>query len=269
MENVAHMLDGHITVATPGRAVDVLQRRPEIGQGIGLIVLDECDELLKQAARGSSFIESVRKVFAAVPQNSQVALFSATVDENVVQLSSHFMSRPVIFQKQNQDLRVQGISQYSVHTAEDVDKLCKLREMFSQIAVRSTIIFCATTERVDWLSNQLETGGHQVGRIHSKRSDSERRDEVAKFRAGTNRILVSTSLLARGLDVQTVQVVVMFDIVKDPETYLHASGRSGRFGRQGVSIVFIAPRDHSLLDEILIRYKMDVKPLPLDWYSIL
>jgi translation initiation factor 4A len=221
--------------------------------------LDEADEML---SRG--FKDAMYDVFQYLPANVQVCLFSATMPVEVHELTKKFLRDPIeILVKQGQ-LTLDGIAQYYIDVEEDQWKVDTLCDLYEEISVAQTIIFCNTQRRVEVLQDQLNAQDFTVSIIHGGMSTDQRNEAMQAFKMGASRILVSTDLLARGIDVYEVQVVINYDLPRDRESYIHRIGRSGRFGRKGIAINFITQRDAGALRDLMQFYQTVIDPLPGD-----
>ena len=250
----------HLIVGCPGRIYDMLNKRIIDSRTIKLFVLDEADEML---SRG--FKEQIYEIFSFMPEDIQVGLFSATMPEPVHQLTTKFMRDPVKILVNKDMLTLEGIKQYYVFAEAESDKYLIIRDLYSKISVSQGIIYCNSVGRVEKLTQQLKDDGFTVICIHSKMEQKEREDVIEQFKLGAKRILVSSNITARGLDVQQVSFVINYDIPKDKCTYLHRIGRSGRWGRKGLAINFVTERDSELLRDIETYYDTQIEQLPVNY----
>ena len=232
----------HVITGCPGRVYDMMRRNHIISKNIKLVVLDEADEMLS-----SGFKEQVYNIFQHFNNNIQVALFSATLPDHIQGITSKFMRDPVKIQVRAEQLTLEGISQYYVAIEDDRQKYLTLKDLYSFMSVSQCIIYANSVKRVSALYDAMMEDGFPVCRIHSGMDKSDRDKAFADFRGGTFRVLISSNVTARGIDIQQVSVVINFDIPKDVHTYLHRIGRSGRWGRKGVGINLITRRDMSKL----------------------
>lgn len=247
----------HVAVACPGRLHDMLRRGFINAQNIKIICIDEADELLS-----SCFKEQLYHILQFMPNNVQIALFSATMPQEVKDLAAKFMRDPITTYVKSEELTVSGITQYYVAINNDQQKYDVLKEIFGNVTLSQTIIYCNSVRRVQDLTDALKQDNFPVVCIHSNFNEEQRKDIIEKFTHGKYRVLISSDITARGIDVQQVNVVINFDICKDKHKYLHRIGRSGRWGRKGVAINFITRRDTALLKEIESYYKIQIGELP-------
>jgi len=254
----------HIAVGCPGRANDLLRRRVIVGSAIKLVIIDEADEMLS-----SGFKEQLYNIFQHFGPNVQVVLFSATLPENIFEITSEFMRNPVTITVKADQLTLEGISQFFVAVENDQQKYATLKDLYSHFSLSQCIIYCNSKNRVIDLHEAMHNDGFPVCCIHSDMEPDIRDDAFTKFRSGEARVLISTNVTSRGIDVQQVSTVINFDIPKDVHNYLHRIGRSGRWGRKGVGINFITRRDVFKMKEFEEYYVCEIKPLPDNLESIM
>lgn len=246
-----------IVVGCPGRVYDMMRRNYLKTNKIRMFILDEADEMLS-----SGFKDQIYNIFQFMSSDVQVALFSATMPEELKQLTSKFMRSPVEILVKQEQLTLQGIKQYYVAVDNDEDKFLVLKDIFSLISVSQCIIYCNSIKRTEDLYTAMKQDDFPVIKIHSDMTEDERREAYSNFKNGQARVLISTDLFSRGIDVQQVSVVINFDIPKNVCTYLHRIGRSGRWGRKGVGINFVTKRDMQHLKDIERHYSTTVEELP-------
>ena len=163
------------------------------------------------------------------------------------------------------ELSLKGIQQYKVYLGNsDEFKYETLCDLYNRISIGQAMIYCNKRYIVDELTNRLRDDNFSVSQIHGDMQQKERESVMQQFRDGTTRILISTDVLARGIDVQQVSLVINYDIPKDPDTYIHRIGRSGRYGRKGIAINFETNRDRNSLKSIEMAYNIKVETLPND-----
>jgi len=253
----------HVIVGCPGRVYDMMRRNHIISKNIKLVILDEADEMLS-----SGFKEQVYNIFQHFNANIQVALFSATLPPHISAITSKFMRDPVKIQVKTEQLTLEGIAQYFVAVEDDRQKYATLKDLYSFMAVSQCIIYANSVKRVTALYDAMLEDGFPVCRIHSGMDKSERDKAFSEFRIGAYRVLISSNVTARGIDIQQVSVVINFDVPKCVHTYLLRIGRSGRWGRKGVGINLITRRDVSKLKEIEGHYSTQINELPSGFDSL-
>jgi translation initiation factor 4A len=247
----------HVVVGTPGRVFDMISRRALRPENIRLFVLDEADEML---SRG--FKDQIYEVFRFLPEDVQVGLFSATMPQDVLELTSKFMRDPIRILVKKDELTLEGIRQFYINVQQETWKLETLVDLYETITITQAIIYCNSRRKVDWLTKELMARDHTVSAMHGEMEMKERELIMKEFRSGSSRILITTDLLARGIDVQQVSLVINFDVPFSIENYLHRIGRSGRFGRKGVAINFVTNEDSTQLREIEKFYNTQIEEMP-------
>jgi len=247
----------NVVVGTPGRVYDMLSRRVLRPDHIKALVLDEADEML---SRG--FKDQIYDIFQALPSSIQVGLFSATMPPDALDLTRKFMREPVRILVKKEQLTLEGIKQYYVNVEKEEWKLDTLCDLYDTLNITQCVIFCNSRRKVDWLTDKLRSRDFTVSSTHGDLTSQEREVILSQFRTGSSRILITTDLLARGIDVQQVSLVINYDLPRNLENYLHRIGRSGRFGRKGVAINFVTKDDVRLLREIEQFYNTHIEEMP-------
>eukprot|EP01100_Stratorugosa_tubuloviscum_P013675 TRINITY_DN6_c1_g1_i1.p1 TRINITY_DN6_c1_g1~~TRINITY_DN6_c1_g1_i1.p1 ORF type:complete len:522 (-),score=266.39 TRINITY_DN6_c1_g1_i1:57-1622(-) len=259
-DDVSKLSQGvHVVVGTPGRVLDMVKRRALRTQYLKIFVLDEADEMLSLG-----FKEQIHDLFKSIPNQAQCALFSATMPPQALEISKNFMRNPMRILVKQEELTLEGIRQFKIELESEQSKFDTLCDLYETLSITSAIIFCNSRRTVNTLTHRLTEKNFAVSSTHSELSQAERESIMREFRNGKSRILISTDLLARGIDVQEVSLVINYDLPRNYENYLHRIGRSGRFGRKGVAINFVAPNDNSVLKEIEKYYSTEIAPMPAD-----
>jgi translation initiation factor 4A len=243
----------------PGRVYDLMRRDKIVSKKIKLVILDEADEMLS-----SGFKEQVYNIFQHFNNDIQVALFSATLPNNIYPIINKIMRNPVKICVKAEQLTLEGISQFYVAVDDDRQKYETLKHIYQFVSVSQCIIYCNSIKRVSDLYDAMKDDDFPVCRIHSNMDKIERETAFKEFKNGKSRVLISSNVTARGIDIQQVSVVINFDVPKDIHTYLHRIGRSGRWGRKGVGINFITRRDISKIKEIESYYACEIKEMPIN-----
>lgn len=247
----------HIITGCPGRIYDMMRRNNIASKTVKLVVLDEADEMLS-----SGFKEQVYNIFQNFSNNIQVALFSATLPPYIHKITTKFMRDPVRIYVKSESLTLEGIAQYYIAVDDDTQKYATLKDLYSSISMSQCIIYCNSVKRVQDLFDAMLEDNFPVCCIHSNMDKSARDTAFNEFRLGKQRVLISSNVTARGIDIQQVSIVINFDVPKDVSTYLHRIGRSGRWGRKGTGINFITRRDISKIKEIEQYYSTQIEELP-------
>jgi translation initiation factor 4A len=248
----------HFLVGTPGRIYDLLNRKAFSTSTIRALILDEADQMLEDRFR-----EQVHCILSmGFPQTTQVCLLSATMIPEVVEVARSLLRNPVQILLPAEEVTLEGIKQYYVYMPREEMKLDTLCELYEHLNISQAIIYCSTRQKVEWLSDQMTKRGFDLKYIHGDMDLHERKTQMDAFRSGQCRVLISTDLLARGIDVQQVSLVINYELPVQRENYIHRIGRSGRFGRKGASINLISDRERRVQADIESFYKTTVAELP-------
>ena len=260
-EDVEKLREGqHLVVGTPGRVYDMASKRSLRLDNLQIFVIDEADEMLRHG-----FKEQIYDVFKLLPSNVQVALFSATMPEEIIKLTGKFMRDPIRILVKTAELTLEGIRQFYVAIEKEDWKFDTLKDLYETLTIPQAIIYCNTRKKVDYLADKMNENDHTVSCMHADLDQKERNLIMREFRSGSSRVLISTDLLARGIDVQQVSLVINYDLPASIENYLHRIGRGGRFGRKGVAINFVVGQeDMRTLKEIEQHYNTQIDELPQD-----
>lgn len=242
----------------------MLRRKKLSPSALRLIVLDEADEMFS-----SGFKDQIYNIFQFMPSDIQVGLFSATLPPDLLSLTNKFMRNPIKVLVKAEQLTLEGITQFYVALDNDEQKYECLKDIFSSLSMAQCIIYCNSVRRVQDLYDAMIADNYPVAQIHSGMDKEDRSKSYNEFRNGTSRVLISSNLTARGIDVQQVSTVINFDLSNCVHTYLHRIGRSGRWGRKGVGINFITRRDARNLKEIEQHYDTQIPEMPIDWAKTL
>ncbi|KAK2719631.1 hypothetical protein QYM36_005195 [Artemia franciscana] len=249
----------HIVVGTPGRVFDMISRRALNTKYIKLFVLDEADEML---SRG--FKDQIYDVFRHLSEDIQVILLSATMPDDVLEVTKRFMRNPIRILVKKEELTLEGIKQFYVQVEKEEWKFETLCDLYDTLSITQAVIFCNTRRKVDYLTERLHERDFTVSSMHGDMDQKERETIMREFRSGSSRILITTDLLARGIDVQQVSLVINYDLPNHRENYIHRIGRSGRFGRKGVAINFVTEQDARTLEDIEKHYNTQIEVMPMD-----
>lgn len=244
-----------IVVGTPGRLLDHIKRGTLDLTHVDTLVLDEADEMLNMG-----FLEDIEAIIAAVPEERQTLLFSATMPDDIKRIGVQFMKDAEHIKIKAKEMTADLIDQYFVR-AKEAEKFDILTRLLDIQRPELAIVFGRTKRRVDELSRGLELRGYKAEGIHGDLSQQKRMNVLRAFKNGELEVLVATDVAARGLDISGVTHVYNFDIPQDPESYVHRIGRTGRAGQDGVSITFVAPNEMSYLQTIERLTKKRMTPL--------
>eukprot|EP01121_Diplochlamys_sp_Union-15-3_P022014 TRINITY_DN923_c0_g2_i1.p1 TRINITY_DN923_c0_g2~~TRINITY_DN923_c0_g2_i1.p1 ORF type:complete len:402 (+),score=81.81 TRINITY_DN923_c0_g2_i1:79-1284(+) len=246
-----------VVVGTPGRVYHMLCTHALKPETIKTFILDEADEMLSMG-----FKDQIHDIFTLLPGDVQVGLFSATMPPDALEITNKFMNNPIKILVKQDEVTLEGIRQFYINVEREDWKLDTLVDLYSTISISQAVIFRNTKRKVDWLTDQLRAKEFEVSAIHGDASQRERDGIMNDFRTGTTRVLITTDLLARGIDVHQVSLVLNYDLPRNLENYIHRIGRSGRFGRKGVAINFVTKDDQTTLKELEKFYRTEIQPMP-------
>ncbi|KAF9682044.1 hypothetical protein SADUNF_Sadunf05G0067400 [Salix dunnii] len=288
----------HVVSGTPGRVCDMIKRRSLRTRAIRVLVLvslmisslksqfalhlsvqtllkDESDEML---SRG--FKDQIYDVYRYLPPELQVVLISATLPNEILEITSKFMTDPVKILVKRDELTLEGIKQFFVAVEKEEWKFETLTDLYDTLTITQAVIFCNTKRKVDWLTAKMVEFNFTVSSMHGDMPQKERDAIMSNFRSGETRVLITTDVWARGLDVQqasslssssfivsspgAVSLVINYDLPNNRELYIHRIGRSGRFGRKGVAINFVKSDDIRILRDIEQYYSTQIDEMPMN-----
>jgi translation initiation factor 4A len=250
----------HFIVGTPGRIFDLMNRGALVRSQMRVLVLDEADEMLKDR-----FKEQIMCILdLGFPASTQVALLSATMDDDVIEVADRLLNDPVRILIKPEEVKLKGIKQYFVYLDKEEWKFEALLDIYKQLHINQALIYCNKRQRAEWLAEKMSAEKFPLLCIHGEMDVEERKKRMDSFISGNVRVLISTDLLARGIDVQQVSIVLNFELPLDKENYIHRIGRSGRYGRKGVAINLIGPDEQKMMKEIEQYYSIQMEELPND-----
>lgn len=255
--NIKDVKDSHILIGTPGRIYDLIERRAFDVKKVSVLVMDEADVLLCK-----EFLIQSKKIITKLDLKSQICAFSATLPIETIDMMNRFMNKPVNVLVQKEKLSLDLIAQYYIDVGQDKYKIEVLDDMYKGLSIGQCIIYVNYKDKAKWLQEKLSEFGHAVEAIHGDLTPLERTNIMKLFRSGDYRVLISTDLLARGIDVQQVGYVINYDLPYDPDCYLHRIGRSGRYGKRGAAINFVTKRDMHTLKMIMSKFQVDIGHMP-------
>merc|ERR1711948_222832 len=210
------------------------------------------------------FKDQIYDIFKTMPPNIQVCLFSATMPKDTLDLTAKFMRNPARILVKTEALTLEGIRQFYVAVEREEWKLDTLCDLYETLTITQAIIYCNTRRKVDWLREQMQERDFTVSCMHGDMDQRERDLIMREFRSGSSRVLITTDLLARGIDVQQVSLVINYDLPTNRENYIHRIGRGGRFGRKGVAINFVTDDDQRALQDIEKFYNTQIDEMPMN-----
>ncbi|KAI5454491.1 RNA helicase [Naganishia albida] len=248
----------HVVSGTPGRVFDMIRRRTLRTKNIKMLVLDESDELLNKG-----FKDQIYDIYRYLPPATQVVILSATLPHDVLEMTTKFMTDPIRILVKRDELTLEGIRQFFVAVEKEEFKFETLTDLYDTLTITQAVIFCNTKRKVDWLTEKMRDANFTVSSMHGDMPQKERDAIMSEFRSGSSRVLITTDVWARGIDVQNVSLVINYDLPSNREAYLHRIGRSGRFGRKGVAINFVTLEDVRILRDIEQFYSTVIDEMPV------
>jgi superfamily II DNA/RNA helicase len=257
-------ITNQISIGTPGRIYDLMNRNILPSENVQLLVLDEADEML---SRG--FKDQINVILERLSKTAQIVLFSATMPIDILQLTERFMNNPLKILVPTDDLTLEGIRQYYVAMEKEEHKIDTLCDIYKVIKITQCIIYTNSKKKTEIISKILNEEGFPVNFMHGGLMQDERKRIMDDFRSGRIKILITTDILSRGIDIQQVSLVINYDLPKEKETYIHRIGRSGRFGRKGTVINFISVYDITSLKVIEQFYNTTILTLPENVESVI
>jgi ATP-independent RNA helicase DbpA len=234
----------HVAVGTPGRVLDLLERRALDTRALATVVLDEADRMLDMG-----FYEDMERILATTPKTRQTVLFSATFPPDIERLSKSFQREPTRVTIAEAPASTPDIRQ-RLYTCEPEQKPALLLRLLREYQPASAIVFCNFKASVADLARALRAGGVSCAGLQGDLEQSERDRVMATFRNQSTRVLVATDVAARGLDVEALDVVFNFELPQQPELYVHRIGRTGRAGREGLALSLASPREAPKVEEL-------------------
>ena len=253
----------HVVIGTPGRVLDMINKEVININTIRLLICDEADELLSEG-----FIAQIKQIIGSIGEQTQIGLFSATMDASFFKLTEKFLRNPINILIKKENLTLEGIKQFYIDCEKNDFKFETLCDLYGLFSTCQTIIYCNHHQSVEILSQKMQEQDFKVSYIHGAMDISEREEAMKKFRNLTTRVLISTDLLGRGIDVQQVSIVINYDIPFKSEAYIHRIGRSGRHGRTGTAINFVTNNDIKRIHDIETYYHTHILPLPSDMANV-
>eukprot|EP01122_Echinamoeba_exundans_P010166 TRINITY_DN3744_c0_g1_i1.p1 TRINITY_DN3744_c0_g1~~TRINITY_DN3744_c0_g1_i1.p1 ORF type:complete len:423 (-),score=110.83 TRINITY_DN3744_c0_g1_i1:117-1328(-) len=247
-----------IVSGTPGRVYDMIRRRTMRTKEIKMLVLDEADQMLDKG-----FKEQIYDVYRYLPPRTQVVLVSATLPREVLEMTRKFMTQPIRILVKRDELTLEGIKQFFIMVEKEEWKFDTLCDLYDTLTITQAVIFCNTRKKVDWLTEHMQKAHFTVVAMHGEMPQNEREEIMKAYRSGDARVLITTDIWARGIDVSQVSLVINYDLPTARETYLHRIGRSGRFGRKGVAINFVKSDEVRTLRDIEQFYSTQIDEMPM------
>jgi translation initiation factor 4A len=249
--------DPQVIVGTPGRVLDMIQKNYLHTDSLKMLIFDEADEILSYC-----FKDNIYHIVQTIPKETQICLFSATLPPEVLELTDKFMKDPIQILVKKEQLTLEGIQQFYVNVKHSDWKYDVIADLYDIINVGQCIVYINNKSKIVEINDRLLRDNFPVSYITGDKTSEERNKIMEDFRGGKIRILLSTDLLARGIDIQQLSLVINYDLPREKETYIHRIGRSGRYGRKGVAINFITERDIEELKFIESFYDTKINEMP-------
>ena len=265
-DNIELLKEGaQIMIGTPGRILDLLTRMPSIIKNIKILILDEADEMLNRGFKDALYAiltEDVKTGKPGLPDEMQVALFSATLPDEALTIANKFMNKPITLTIKKEDVALDGIKQYYIPIDKEEWKIDTLLDILSSMPITKCVIFCNTKQKAEWLCSKLTEQEINTKIIHSELTQAVRNSTMESFRGSAINLLIATDLIGRGIDVKGISHVINYDLPNSPESYIHRIGRSGRYGSKGMSISFTTPDNGKFLEEVQAHSKQPILTMP-------
>jgi len=246
----------HVMIGTPGRVYDLLNRGAIDPSKIKTLVIDEADVMLDRG-----FKEQLYWILSSgLPAEMQICLFSATLSDETLEITNKFMKKdPIEILIKKSDVVLDGIKQLYINVDREEDKLGTLEDIFELLSISQCILYCNSKAKVEWLRKQLveREEPFPAEMIHGDMAE-EREEIMSRFRANGFKLLITTDLLARGIDIQGVSLVINYDLPTNRENYIHRIGRTGRYGRKGIALNLITKTDKKYRDDIESYYQTEM-----------
>ena len=233
-----------VIIATPGRLLDLLERKLVNVKEVEMFVLDEADRLLDMG-----FMPQVRRIATQLQKERQTIMFSATIDRKVERIAAEFLINPAIVRANECRVEPAEIDQ-TLHFVTEFGKDALLLKVIQDSGVDSMLVFTKTKRKASWVTNRLQDSKVKAEEIHGDVSQAQRERTLERFRRGEFAVLVATDVAARGLDVPAISHVINYDLPTSPEDYVHRIGRTGRMGRSGIAISFVSEEDRYMVRDI-------------------
>jgi translation initiation factor 4A len=260
-EDIRALEDGaQFIVGTPGRVFDLVNRNVLDRSEIRVLIMDEADQMLEDL-----FYKQVMCILEkGFPSKTKVALFSATMPENVVDMANKILNNPVRILIPPTAVRLEGIQQFYINIDRDDHKFECICDLYKHLNITQAVIFCNKRQKAEMLAEKMSAQGYPITCLHGELEKGERARRMAEFLNGSTRVMIATDIIARGIDVQQISLVINYELPTNKENYVHRIGRAGRYGRKGTTINLLLPEEESAMHEIATLYGMDLHIFPED-----
>lgn len=260
----------YVCIGTSGKIIDLMNARILNPNDVEIIVVDEADEMLAKSMdkNKNNFQDQLKFIIQHVNTNTQICLFSATISNDTLKTTEQFLRDPMEILVKKEELTLEGIKQYYINVEKENYKLDTFCDLYDKICLGQSIVYVNSKKKLETLKNNLERRKFTISVIHSNMTASERTTVMSDFRKGKTRVLISTDLLSRGIDIQQVSIVINYDLPFDKSCYIHRIGRSGRFGRKGIAINFVTNNDAWIIGELQKFYLTQIDEMPYDMKEV-
>lgn len=247
----------HVLIGTPGRYWDMIQRKEIFTSTIKTLVCDEADDILSMG-----FIDTISSIIGCIPPTTQICLFSATIPKEIEDITLKFMNDPEKILIKKEELTLDGIKQFHILLKSYNWKFDVLTDLYETLNITQSIIYVNSKKTLIYLYDKLAENNFPASHIHGEMTGEERKENMNNFKSGKTRVMISTDLLARGIDIQQLSLVINFDLPLNNETYIHRIGRSGRYGRKGVAINLVVEDNLDDLKQLEQYYDIKIPEMP-------
>jgi translation initiation factor 4A len=251
--------EGQIIVGTPGRIFDMIKRGRLNLKTLKMFVLDEADEMLS-----NEFKEQIYNIIQYLSDEVQIAIYSATMPPEVLNITTKFMIDPLKILVRRENVALDALKQFYVKLDQECHKFDVICDIYNILTINQSIIFCNSKNKAIWLAEEMIKNNFTVSLIHGGLEQDERNIIISQFRSGQTRVLISTDLLSRGLDIHGISLVINYDLPSDKENYIHRVGRTCRYGKNGVSINLVLHKDMRWMNVIERHYNIKIESMPSD-----
>jgi len=247
-------------VGTPGRIYDLINRGALDRSEVRVLIMDEADQMLEDL-----FYKQVMCILEkGFPSTTKVALFSATMPENVIEVANKILNDPVRILIPPTAVRLEGIQQFFINLQREDHKFECICDLYKHLNITQAVIFCNKRQKAEILAEKMAAQGYPITCLHGELEKVERAHRMAQFIKGATRVMIATDIIARGIDVQQISLVINYELPTNTENYVHRIGRAGRYGRKGTTINLLLPEESANMKEISDVYGMSILPFPED-----
>jgi len=252
-------------VGTPGRVYDLVSRNALDRSEIRVLILDEADQMLDDL-----FYKQIMCILEkGFPEKTRVALFSATMPDQVIDVANKILNDPVRILIAPDSVRLDGIQQFYINLDREDHKFECICDLYKNLNISQAVIFCNKRQKAEVLAEKMSAQGYPVTCLHGEVEKPERTRRMKDFVSGNTRVMVATDIIARGIDVQQISLVINYELPMNRENYVHRIGRAGRYGRKGTTINLLLPEEEAMMTDICEHYTMKVTNLPENLSALL